>query len=156
MKAKVISFLIIGIVLLSSCKGKSTITPEQRAKNEDKAIQTYIKKHHLDAKKDEYGIYYVIKKEGEGSHPIAADKVTVSYKGYTLQGDVFDKSDKTGVTFSLQRVIAGWRAGIPYFRVGGSGILIIPSHLAYGEEGKGNVKPNTVLVFDVNLLAIDK
>lgn len=152
--AKFILFIPL-FILCFGCANKSKPDNESQFKKDEKAIQNYIKKNNIKAKKDTtYGIYYSITKQGKGNFPKATDQVTVSYKGYTLNGKIFDKSDKSGITFNLQSVIPGWRVGIPYFKEGGSGTLYIPSGLAYGTKGMGKVKPNEVLIFDVKLLNI--
>ncbi|MCP4462411.1 MAG: hypothetical protein GY819_06380, partial [Planctomycetaceae bacterium] len=76
---------------------------------------------------------------------------TVNYVGTLLNGQEFDANDD--ITFSLQQVIAGWTEGIPKFSVGGSGILIIPSDLAYGPASPSPaIPPNSILKFDIDLL----
>ncbi len=61
-------------------------------------------------------MYYVINNEGTGTRPTSTSNVTVAYKGYFLDGSVFDKSNESGITFGLSRVIAGWTEGITYFK----------------------------------------
>lgn len=117
-------------------------------------IANYISENGLDAQKTSSGLHYVVLDEGTGNHPNSTDDVTVRYKGYFTDGSVFDQSDNSGITFNLQQVITGWTEGIPKFKEGGSGILIIPSALAYGQEGNSSIPPNSVLVFDVDLLDI--
>ena len=102
------------------------------------------------------GLQYKVIQEGTGAKPTLEDKVTVHYTGKLIDGTVFDSSVDRGepATFGLNQVIRGWTEGIPYFREGGNGILLIPSALAYGENGSGNVPPNTVLIFDVALIQV--
>jgi FKBP-type peptidyl-prolyl cis-trans isomerase FkpA len=59
--------------------------------------------------------------------------VTVAYKGSYTNGNVFDKSSDAGISFGLQQVIKGWTEGI-FFKEGGSGMLLVPSHLGYGSN----------------------
>jgi FKBP-type peptidyl-prolyl cis-trans isomerase len=134
------------------------VASPQEAKD-DKLIQDYIKKNNLKTQKTPSGIYYVIDKKGNGKHPTAADKVKVHYKGYKLSGETFDSSYDRGqpIEFPLSGVIKGWTEGIPMFEEGGKGTLLIPSHLAYGQNAPGGsiIGPNEVLLFDVELLEIN-
>ena len=126
---------------------------------QDQLIQDFIKKNNLKAQKTTSGLYYIIDKKGNGKHATAADQVKVHYKGTLLDGTKFDSSyDRNEpITFPLSGVIRGWTEGIPLFEEGGKGKLIIPSALGYGPNGAGGViKPNEILVFDVELLQIIK
>ncbi|HMT35931.1 MAG TPA: FKBP-type peptidyl-prolyl cis-trans isomerase, partial [Chitinophagaceae bacterium] len=86
-------------------------------------------------------------------------KVKVHYKGYKLNGEKFDSSyDRNEpIDFPLSGVIKGWTEGIPMLEEGGKGTLLIPSHLAYGQNGPPGSKigPNEVLLFDVELIQIN-
>ncbi len=118
-------------------------------------IEDFIAENNLDAQRTENDLFYVVLEEGNGEFPDITDEVTVDYHGYFTNGIVFDSSVDRGepVTFPLTNVIRGWQQGIPLFSKGGSGILLIPSHLAYGEQGvPGSIPSNSVIVFDVNLL----
>ncbi len=121
----------------------------------DEEITNYIAQNNLNAKKSSTGLYYVIDNEGDGVRPNSTSTVTVAYKGYRTDGTVFEESSTAGITFNLRDVIEGWTEGITYFREGGSGVLLIPSHLAYGNEGKGSIPGGTVLIFDINLVAVN-
>ena len=82
---------------------------------------------------------------------------TVHYEGRLFDGTVFDSSLKRGepATFPVGGVIAGWTEALQLMPVGSKWQLFIPADLAYGENGAGNViQPNSALVFDVELLAI--
>ncbi|MGQ0585886.1 MAG: FKBP-type peptidyl-prolyl cis-trans isomerase [Gammaproteobacteria bacterium] len=97
--------------------------------------------------------------EGAGALPKASDKVKVHYKGTLIDGTEFDSSYSRNepVTFPLANVIPGWTEGLQLVKVGGKAKLYIPSALAYGERGAGNkIGPNEALVFEVELLAIEK
>jgi FKBP-type peptidyl-prolyl cis-trans isomerase FkpA len=114
------------------------------------AIKEYIKTKGWKADSLASGLFYVIDEPGTGSNPSANSSVTVKYKGYLLNGKVFDQSDN--VTFSLNNVIEGWKQGIPLFKKGGKGKLLIPSRLAYYGSGSGaDIAPFVPLVFDVEL-----
>jgi len=154
MKNTVILF-IIGLFLIgTSCK--KSLSPEEQHEKDIEIIKEYIADKNLTAQETYSGLHYVVNTLGTGNHPFANDNVTVRYKGYTTDGSIFDQSKEEGITFNLQQVIKGWTEGIPKFKEGGKGILLIPSNLAYGEKGSGSgsIKPNTVLIFEVDLLTI--
>ena len=93
--------------------------------------------------------------EGSGTRPNSNSNVTVAYKGYFLDGTVFDQSDSNGISFGLNRVISGWTEGITYFKEGGEGLLIVPYNLGYGTKGRGAIPGGAVLVFDVKLIKVN-
>ena len=116
-------------------------------------IEDYLSANGLTAEKTESGLHYIINEQGEGGNPCTDSRVTVAYKGYLTNGQVFDEN-ADGITFGLQQVIPGWTEGIPLFKKGGSGVLLIPSGMAYGTAGRApSIPPNTVLIFDVNLIS---
>ena len=105
------------------------------------------------------GLQYKILKKGTGASPKATDTVKCHYKGTTIDGKEFDSSYKRGepATFALNRVIKGWTEGLQLMKEGGKWQFFIPSELAYGERGSGpNIGPNEALIFEVELLGIEK
>lgn len=125
---------------------------ESQAETDDRLIRDYIDANGLDATPTGSGLYYVIEEPGNDQHPEADDRVWVRYTGRFLNGDIFDSSNGDIVNFPLNVLIQGWQEGIPLFGKGGSGILLIPSHLGYGPSGAGSIPGNTVLVFDIELV----
>lgn len=87
--------------------------------------------------------------------PTANSNVTVAYKGYFTNKTVFDQSDAAEISFGLKQVIKGWTEGIPYFKTGGNGILLVPAHLGYGNNANGSIPGGSVLIFDVKLVSIN-
>jgi FKBP-type peptidyl-prolyl cis-trans isomerase FkpA len=107
----------------------------------------------LTAQKTASGLHYIITKEGAGSNPTLSSRVNVKYKGYYLDGKVFDQTEGTQtVSFFLTEVIVGWQEAIPLLKKGGSGQFFIPSGLAYGPNDYNGVPANSVLIFDVDLI----
>jgi FKBP-type peptidyl-prolyl cis-trans isomerase FkpA len=118
-------------------------------------IQQYISDNNLNAESTESGLYYVIDVPGTGENPTVSSNVTVAYTGSLTDGSIFDQSNSNGITFPLSGVIQGWQEGIPLFKEGGSGILLIPSALGYGSQAVSSIPANSVLIFDVNLIDVD-
>ena len=103
------------------------------------------------------GLQYRVITEGAGDAPKATVTVKVHYEGRLISGDVFDSSIARGepVSFPLNGVIPGWSEGVQLMKVGSKFEFTIPSALAYGPSGTGPIPPNSVLVFDVELLEIN-
>jgi len=105
------------------------------------------------------GLKYLVLSKGTGARAELNKNVEVHYTGYLLNGKVFDSSVERGdpIEFILGtgQVIPGWDEGIALMNVGDKLRLIIPSNLAYGEKGAGEViPPNSTLIFDVQLISI--
>ncbi|NOZ09191.1 MAG: FKBP-type peptidyl-prolyl cis-trans isomerase [FCB group bacterium] len=104
----------------------------------------------------ESGLQYIDLVVGSGESPQKGDNVVVDYTGWLEDGTKFDSSVDRGTPFTfpigMGRVIPGWDEGVSSMKVGGKRKLIIPSELAYGERGAGNViPPNSTLTFEVEL-----
>lgn len=104
------------------------------------------------------GLQYEVLKMGTGAKPKATDMVQVNYEGKLIDGTKFDSSydRKEPAEFPLDHVIPGWTEGVQLMPVGSKFRFTIPASLAYGEQGAGAIPPNSVLVFDVELLKIVK
>jgi FKBP-type peptidyl-prolyl cis-trans isomerase FklB len=103
------------------------------------------------------GLQYKVITEGKGPMPKTTDTVSTNYKGTLIDGTEFDSSYKRGepATFPVNGVIKGWTEALQMMKVGSKWELYIPSDLAYGPRGAGQViGPNSTLVFDVELLSI--
>ncbi|PKV75757.1 FKBP-type peptidyl-prolyl cis-trans isomerase [Pontibacter ramchanderi] len=103
------------------------------------------------------GLQYQVLQEGTGKSPKASDKVTTHYHGTLIDGTVFDSSYERGqpATFPVNGVIAGWTEALQLMKEGAKWRLFIPSNLAYGSQGAGDViGPNTTLIFDVELISV--
>lgn len=103
------------------------------------------------------GLQYKVETMGTGPKPAATDTVKVHYRGTLLDGTEFDSSYARNepISFALNRVIAGWTEGVQLMPVGSKFTFYIAPDLAYGEGGGGPIPPNSTLVFDVELLAIE-
>ena len=102
------------------------------------------------------GLQYKILSEGNGESPKPADMATVNYRGTLIDGTEFDSSYKRGQpsTFSVSGVIKGWTEALELMKPGAKWQLFIPSDLAYGERGSGQlIGPNAALIFEVELVS---
>lgn len=152
---------LVALTLFISCKKNEETnetakgeTVDLVAKN-DKEIIDYLAKNNLKAQKSDSGLYYVINEPGTGAQPTATSNVTVAYKGSFTNGNVFDQSGPEGISFGLNQVIKGWTEGIPHFKAGGSGVLLVPSQLGYGSSDMGPIPGGSVLVFEVKLISVN-
>ncbi|WP_194775179.1 FKBP-type peptidyl-prolyl cis-trans isomerase [Pararhodonellum marinum] len=147
---------------------------EKQLTDDIASLENYISENNLNATKTESGLFYVIEEEGEGEPVDAGDMVSVHYTGYVLDGTLFDTSvaetaQEKGV-FNAQRdyapievqvgtgmVIRGWDEGLGYLKKGSKAKLLIPSPLAYGPNQRSEViKPNSILIFDVEVTDVKK
>jgi len=105
----------------------------------------------------ESGLQYKVITAGTGSKPTAESVVEVHYAGRLLDGTEFDSSIKRGVPvkFGVTQVIAGWTEALQLMPEGSKWELYIPADLAYGAGGQGPIGPNSVLIFEVELLQAD-
>lgn len=108
------------------------------------------------------GLQYLVLSEGKGTSPTVDSTVSAHYRGKLLNGKIFDQSydgkkptvvDKP-VPFPLNRVIPGWTEALQLMKVGSSCRLFIPPKLAYGEAGRPGIPPNSLLIFDIELIKV--
>lgn len=102
------------------------------------------------------GLQYKILGEGKGKTALAGDKVKVHYMGKTIDGNEFDSSYKRGKALEIQvnKVIKGWQEVLQIMKPGSKYKVFIPSDLAYGARGSYKIPPNSVLIFEIELLEI--
>ena len=132
------------------------LTSEQE---EQQRLEHYLKITNTTVEPTNSGLYFVSEKKGDGKKPVPGRKVAIHYLGHFLDGKIFDTTYKRGkpfiFTFGTGEVIQGLDEGISKMRVGGKARLVIPSHLAYGDQQKGNIPPYSTLVFEVELLEVE-
>jgi len=106
----------------------------------------------------ESGLQYEVLKMGKGKKPAATDRVKVHYHGTLTDGTVFDSSVERGepIVFGLNQVIPGWTEGVQLMPVGSKFRFYIPQELGYGERAAGSIPPYSTLIFEVELLDIEK
>lgn len=133
---------------------KKQMEAGNKAMEEGKAyLEANAKKEGV--KVTDSGLQYKVIKEGDGATPTAEDTVKVHYTGTFINGEKFDSSVDRGepAEFGVGQVIAGWTEALQMMKVGGKWELAIPSELAYG-PGRPGIPPNSVLLFEVELLDI--
>ena len=103
------------------------------------------------------GLQYKIITNGLGTIPTSNDVVTVNYRGTLIDGTEFDSTIKRGkpAQIPVGRVFRGWMEALTQMKVGSKWQLFVPSELAYGERGRANIPPNSVLIFEVELISTD-
>lgn len=132
---------------------------KKRLKINQEAGEKYLEENAKREKVNvtESGLQYEVLNEGEGKTPKAEDKVKVHYHGLLPDGTVFDSSIQRNqpASFPVNGVIPGWVEALQMMKEGSKWRLAVPSKLAYGEQGAGNViGPNQMLIFEVELLEV--
>ena len=143
--------LLLGATLLALSTW--TACHKDQADIDRQDIQQYLNDHNLVATEHSSGIFYIIDSVGPGGNPTLDSQVTVKYKGYYLDGTVFDQTNGSEtVKFRLGDLIKGWQIAIPLLEKGGKGTFWIPSALAYGPNPPPGVRANAVMVFEIELV----
>ena len=104
----------------------------------------------------ETGLQYTIIAEGAAEKVAVNDTVTVKYKGSLIDGTVFDEGEIPGHISGSRGLIAGFDQGIRLLGEGGKAVIYLPSDLAYGPRGNRGIEPNSVLVFDIEVVEVNK
>lgn len=132
---------------------------KEGAENSAKAKEFLEKnKKDKDVKETASGLQYKVIKEGKGKQPQDTDRVKVNYKGTLIDGTEFDSSYKNNepAEFPVKGVIPGWTEALKLMKEGSKWQLFIPPALAYGEQGSRDIPPNSLLIFEVELIEIVK
>lgn len=145
--------LLLALLTLLACRKDDSAA--KQLETDIRIIEEYLAAKGLNADRTSSGLHYIIQDPGVGTtFPNVNSRVTVGYKGYLTNDQVFDQSPfGQPATFFLFQVIRGWQEGIPLLRRGGKAQLFIPSALAYGSNSPSPlVPPNAVLIFEVELV----
>jgi len=145
-----VTLLSIAVFLTMGCMDETCF--------EEKGLTTmdqYLADNNLPFETDSItGLRYQIIEPGGTDKPDADADVVVRYSGKQTNDEVFDSFTATdGIRFNLRRLIPGWQVGIRLVGAGGSIRLYVPSRLAYGPSGTGNICPNSDLIFDIDLIS---
>ncbi len=147
---KILFSILLLAVLVSGCRKEE----EDQATKDKAAIEAYLEENSLQAESLSSGLFYIIEELGIGdAFPNTNSIVKISYTGYLLNGDEFDgTAPGQPIEIPLADTIEGWKQGIPLFKKGGKGTLLIPSELGYGDRAIGSIPANSVLIFDITLV----
>lgn len=134
---------------------------EEKQQKVEADIKVFFDKNKSENSKiieTEEGIQYEILEEGTGEYPKIDETVKVNYIGRLQDGSEFDNSYKRGqpLELALNNVIKGWQIGLPLMREGSKYRLFIPPSLGYGTRNNGTIPPNSILIFDIELMQIVK
>ena len=102
------------------------------------------------------GLQYTILAEGAAEKVAKNDTVTIKYKGTLIDGTVFDEGEIPGYVSGSRGLITGFEEGLCLVGEGGKAIIYLPSDLAYGSRGSRGIEPNTVLIFDIEIVEVKK
>lgn len=161
------SFIGCFVLVFAACLKKDQGCPykELTVKSDTANVAKVV--HYLDslnlldsAHKDSSGVYYIVQKQGTGLKPEVCSMITVNYTGKLVNGNVFDKTNGTSVSFRLGDLISGWQKGVQHINGGGTIRLFIPSDLGYGnkdaKDNNGNIviPANSILIFTIDLVDV--
>lgn len=149
---------MLGFALFMGCDTEEVFDEEQQQAIDRKLIDDYLAENNITATEIEgTGIRYVIRTQGSGPNAAFAESVFTHYRGYFLDGTEFDTSigsDPIDFVIGAGQVVRGWEIGFKEFNKGTSATLFIPSQYGYGSQRRGAIPPNSVLIFDVDVLDI--
>jgi FKBP-type peptidyl-prolyl cis-trans isomerase FkpA len=147
MKQLFLTFLVLIVCVATGCDDETQFEKDREA------IREYLEANNLEAEANQSGLFYRIETPGGDTSPGFNSTVEIKYRGELRDGTVFDQSPgDQAVEFRLSNLIRGWQLGLPLIGRGGKIHLYIPSSLGYGGSQVGIIPPNSVLVFDIDLI----
>ena len=153
---KSITILVFPLIVAinNGCVKDKSCKPNPVA-NEVSQIQAYVAANSITATAHPSGLYYEIVTMGTGAKANASSKISITYTGRFMNGQIFDEQLTPNVkAWALNGLIQGWMIGIPLINEGGHIKLIVPSSLAYGCEQYYEIPGNSVLFFDIHLVDV--
>jgi FKBP-type peptidyl-prolyl cis-trans isomerase FkpA len=141
---KLTQFLLF--LLLTSCSTYS----DQEIQDFDSKISSHIKRNKLKFIKSSSGLYYHLKKNGEGKFILYTDSVSITYSGFLLNGKRID-FQKVPIKFAVRDLIAGWKEVLLMCKKGSEVQMILPPSIAYGDHKLDNIPQNSILKFDMKV-----
>lgn len=145
---KLISALLLSLLFLG-CNSYS----DEEKKTYDEQIVEYLEKKNLKCKKTSSGLYYKIINQGEGRPILYKDEVSFKYKGEFLDGKVFDEKSEP-IQYPVQELIGAWQEILLMLNEGGSAYLVCPPHLGYGGYDLDDIPPNSILVYNLEVVEV--
>ena len=154
MKKLVFSLFVYLVTYGSTSCIKDVGCQDKTVQSEQAAMAAYATANSIAGITHTSGVYYQVTNTGSGPTPTVTSQVSVRYTGKRLDGTVFDSQTGAPVTFGLGGTIPGFQIGLQLIQKGGVIKMIIPSSLAYGCGGQGNIAGNTILFFEVELVDV--
>ena len=148
---KRLNFFLFALVstLLLSCGSYS----DNELSEFDKKIEKYLKKKNIDCEKSASGLYYKIIEEGEGEYIHFTSKVSVTYKGTLLNGDIFDEQTEP-IEMAVTDQINAWKELMLQLKKGSKAYMVVPPHLGYGQYEVDKISSNSILVFELEVVDV--
>ena len=148
---KRLNFLLFAVIstLLFSCGSYS----EGELSEFDQEIEKYMKSNKIDCEKSGSGLYYKIIEEGEGDFIQFTDKVLVKYRGTLLGGKKIDEQTEP-IEMAVSAQINAWKELMLQLKKGSKAYMIVPPHLGYGEYTVDKIPPNSILVFELEIVDV--
>ncbi|RMG72366.1 MAG: peptidylprolyl isomerase [Bacteroidetes bacterium] len=144
-------FLLLSSLMGISCS--DNLTFDEQAALDQQLIEQYAADNNLSGYFTANGVYIVMQDEGVGDEtPGFGSAIEIIYTGTLLDGTEFDSSNGFPTVLNVSRLIRGWQEGLAEFKRESAGIMLIPSAMGYGPRGQGEIPPNAVLRFDIELL----
>ena len=149
--------IALSCLALFACNKEKVLTYQEQLDLDIAKIDEYLNSKGIasEYQKTSTSLYYKITDQGnaDGIKPGPFSTVTVRYKGYFLNGEVFDETTGTQVAqFTVDGVVRGFGEGLQLLNKKGKATIILPSGLAYGQYGSGSIDPNTPIIFDIELV----
>lgn len=145
------TFLLAGLLFFFACGDDEGLSPEEQLVADLEIIDNYLSSNNLTAESTASGLHYIIEEEGTGENPTTDEPVIFSYQGALTDGTALASSYYGPEVLWLIQTLPGLAQGVPFFKIGGKGKLVLPSSLAFGPLGTSTVPANSVVVFDVEL-----
>lgn len=138
------------LFLLGACTDYS----ETDQQNFRQKIVNYTDKKGISLQESTSGVFYQILEKGKGKEIKYTDKISVTYKGTLLNGEVFDER-KEPISFNLRNLIPAWKEIIPGLKTGTKLQLITPPSMGYGSDEQEKIPANSILIFEIDLLSVE-
>ncbi|WMX17338.1 MULTISPECIES: FKBP-type peptidyl-prolyl cis-trans isomerase [unclassified Aureispira] len=126
--------------------------------NDIQLIKDYLLANNINATEDKQSnlFYHIYVESGDSVAPIRDNDIVVEvkYKAYLLDGTSVYNTNNLSERVDLDKSIYGWQLALPHMDINDKMLLFLPSRLAYGEEGHGKIPPNSVVIFDIELIEV--
>ena len=154
---KKLLFIASIVLFLSSCKKDDGCKYDECAQkapaSERQSVESYLQSNNITATQHCSGVYYVITQQGSGPRPTACGAALVNYVGRLTNGNEFDRTPAgQPAAFNMAGLTLGFKNALLQLKSGGKMTMYIPPFLGYGNQQTGSIPPNSILIFEVELL----